>query len=78
MTASNRGLKNLKSGEAAWGRDVHHASVDTGKPLYHGARTLCGVPAEDWLVIGDEPHLAESPHLRRRCAALISKGAPDA
>lgn len=35
---------NLKTGESAWGRDVHHVSLDR-------LETLCGIDCGEWLLI---------------------------
>lgn len=46
---------NHSKGHQWWVRETHHASLDTGKPLYHGAKTLCGRDCADWLILDVGP-----------------------
>lgn len=82
LVCSNRPRPQVQSSHAKWGgggwnRDTHHASIDTGKPLYHGATTFCGRDCSDWLIIDTEPMTIEQAKayeahdLCKRCAGKM-------
>jgi hypothetical protein len=51
---SNRGYKNIKTGQSVWGRDVYHAALAEDKK-----RTLCNVDSSEWLTINPEVNAEE-------------------
>jgi hypothetical protein len=68
---SNRGYKNIKTGQSIWGRDVYHAADAADK-----SRTLCGVDSSEWLTISqgadvDLNHTLNDFHFCTRCKKKI-------
>jgi hypothetical protein len=67
---SNIGYKNIKTGQCAWGRDVFHLTDDIAPGYHPDRRTLCGVDASDWIVIGEVEEL--DWHCCERCKKKVS------
>jgi hypothetical protein len=63
----------MKTGAAAWGRDVYHAADAADK-----SRTLCGVDSSEWLTISqgedvDLNHALNDFHFCTRCKKKIEE-----
>lgn len=63
MTQSARSY-SLKTGAAAWGRDVFHIRREDD----HG-RTVCGVDCSEWLLVGEVEDLGF--HCCERCKSKL-------
>lgn len=61
--AQNARSYSLKTGDAAWGRDVYHLR-------HSGITTLCGRDLTDWLTIGPIEKLDH--HCCKRCAEVAA------
>jgi hypothetical protein len=68
-TATNRNWQ-MKTGAAAWGRDVFHLTNDTQPGYYPERRSLCGIDASDWLLVGEVGELDDN--CCERCRKKVS------
>lgn len=63
----------MKTGAAAWGRDIYHAALASNK-----ARTLCGVDSSEWITIegATVEHAVDDFHFCTRCRKKLTEDGP--